>query len=213
MRRSVSERWLSRDQQEVARRQGWPYPGKLSARPAGKPGDFFLVIGEFATIPSTPPDSATINVLQSAPQSVFLRHGGIYRSDVAKENQPRVGTNCLPLVGPKTQGKERAGRNTLFSSSAMSSGRLFLDQVGRHQSPSPLRRHAQTTTHFSRGNSKPELSTLLGSGTFYFALTIADAIVSSGPWPGASGTAPRQFPKPRTNRFNQLNPGDTDRYQ
>ena len=157
---------------EMAGRQSSPYTGKLSARPAGKPGDFFLVIGEFATIPSTPPDSATINVLQSAPQSVFLRHGGIYRSDVAKENQPRVGTNCLPLVGPKTQGKERAGRNTLFSSSAMSSGRLFLDQVGRHQSPSPLRRHAQTTTHFPRGNSKPELSTLLGSGTFYFALTI-----------------------------------------
>src|SRR5215475_8314095 len=53
----------------------------------------------------------------------------------------------------------------------MSSGRLFLDRVGRHQSPSPLRRHAQTTTHFPRGALKPELSTLLGTGTFYFALT------------------------------------------
>ena len=28
---------------EVARRQSSPYTGKLSARPAGKPGDFFIV--------------------------------------------------------------------------------------------------------------------------------------------------------------------------
>jgi len=28
--------------------------GKLSARPAGKPGDFLIVKGEFATIPSSP---------------------------------------------------------------------------------------------------------------------------------------------------------------
>jgi hypothetical protein len=40
-------------------------------------------------------------------------------------------------------GKERVGRTTLFSSSAMSSGRLFLDRVGRHQSPSPLHRRDQ----------------------------------------------------------------------
>ncbi len=53
----------------------------------------------------------------------------------------------------------------------MSSDRLFLDQGGRHQSPSPLRRHAQTTTHLRRACSKPERSTLLRSGTFYFALT------------------------------------------
>jgi hypothetical protein len=44
---------------EMAGRQSSPYTGKLSARPAGKPGDFFLVEGEFATIPSTPPGSAT----------------------------------------------------------------------------------------------------------------------------------------------------------
>ena len=48
---------------EMAGRQGSPYTGKLSARPAGKPGDFFLVEGEFATIPSTPPDSATVCIL------------------------------------------------------------------------------------------------------------------------------------------------------
>jgi hypothetical protein len=56
---------------------------------------------------------------------------------------PGNGTNRLPTVGPATQVKERVGRTTPFSSSAMSSGRLFLDRVGRHQSPSPLHRRDQ----------------------------------------------------------------------
>src|SRR5437868_3803461 len=46
---------------EVARRQSSPYTGKFSARPAGKPGDFFIVKGEFATIPSSPLLSAPAN--------------------------------------------------------------------------------------------------------------------------------------------------------
>ena len=49
----------------------------------------------------------------------------------------------LPPVGPAPLVKERVGRSTLFSSSAMSSGQLFLDRVGCHQSPSPLRRPDQ----------------------------------------------------------------------
>ena len=78
----------------------------------------------------------------------FRRHDGIYRSDVVQHQTPKKpnpgnGTNCLPPVGPATQVKERVGRTTLFSSSAMSSGRLFLDRVGRHQSPSPLHRRDQ----------------------------------------------------------------------
>jgi hypothetical protein len=72
-----------------------------------------------------------------------------------------------PSPGKRTRREEHA----LSHRPQMSSDRLFLDRVGRHQSPSPLRRHAQATTHFPRGNSKPELSTLPGSGTFYFALT------------------------------------------
>src|SRR6185369_5824213 len=72
-----------------------------------------------------------------------------------------------PSPGKRTRREEHA----LSHRPQMSSGRLFLDRVGRHQSPSPLRRHAQTTMHFPRATSKPELSTLLGSGTFYFALT------------------------------------------
>ena len=72
-----------------------------------------------------------------------------------------------PSPGQRTRREDHA----LSHRPQMSSGRLFLDRVGRHQSPSPLRRHAQTTTHFPCGHSKPERSTLPGSGTFYFALT------------------------------------------
>jgi hypothetical protein len=79
-----------------------------------------------------------------------------------------------PNPGKRTRREDRA----LSHRPQMSSGRLFLDRVGRHQSPSPLRRHAQTTTHFPRGTLKPELSTLLGSGTFYFALTTLRAFIN-----------------------------------
>ena len=69
-----------------------------------------------------------------------------------------------PSPGKRTRREEHA----LSHRPQMSSDRLFLDRVGRHQSPSPLRRHAQTTTHFPRGNSdrnfllcrEAELSTL-----------------------------------------------------
>src|SRR5262249_22139426 len=60
----------------------------------------------------------------------------------------RVETEPPPVSRPRAQAKERVGRTTLFSSSAMSSDRLFLDRVGRHQSPSPLHRHEQINTHF-----------------------------------------------------------------
>ena len=73
-----------------------------------------------------------------------------------------------PGPGKRTRREEHA----LSHRPQMSSGRLFLDRVGRHQSPSPLRRHAQATTRFPRGYPKPELSTLPGKGTFYFGLTL-----------------------------------------
>jgi hypothetical protein len=70
-----------------------------------------------------------------------------------------------------TQVEERVGRTTLFSSSAMSSGRLFLDRVARQHCPSPLHRHTQTTTPPRSAWSKPDISTLQRIGHFYFALT------------------------------------------
>ena len=53
----------------------------------------------------------------------------------------------------------------------MSSGRLFLDRVARQHCPSPLHRHAQTTTPSQPAGQKQDISTLQGIGHFYFALT------------------------------------------
>jgi len=82
----------------------------------------------------------------------FLRHDGIYRSDVSfilvnpAQMPPPVGR-------PRCRAIARDGRSTPCPSSAMSSGRLFLDRVGRHQSPSPLRRHPQNKAlAFRRAN-------------------------------------------------------------
>ena len=64
----------------------------------------------------------------------FKRHDGIYRSDVSLLLINPV--QLPPPVGrPRYRAIGRAGRNyTSCPSSAMSSGRLFLDRGGRHQS-------------------------------------------------------------------------------
>jgi hypothetical protein len=86
--------------------------------------------------------------------------------------KPWGGTVPPPAGRPRAQVVERAGRITPFSSSAMSSGRLFLDRVGRHQSPSPLHRHPQINMRSRAAWSKGDLSTLPARGRFYFALTL-----------------------------------------
>ena len=48
----------------------------------------------------------------------------------------------LPPMAPDPGSRTRREERALLIVS-MSSGRLFLDRVGRHQSPSPLHRHAQ----------------------------------------------------------------------
>ena len=84
---------------------------------------------------------------------------------------PGAEADCLPLVGPESQVEERAGRNTLLLIVRMSSGRLSLDRVGRHQSPSPFHRHGQINTHSQMRGCKGDISTLHRWGHFYFALT------------------------------------------
>jgi len=97
---------------------------------------------------STPFTGLPRRYLPTAIGMRFRRHDGIYRSDVVSTPKPNPGngTNCLPPIGPATQVKERVGRTTLFSSSAMSSGRLFLDRVARQHCPSPLRRQGHHKT-------------------------------------------------------------------
>jgi hypothetical protein len=85
--------------------------------------------------------------------------------------QPWGGAVPPPAGRPRAQVKERVGRTTPFSSSAMSSGRLFLDRVGRHQSPSPLHRHEQINMYSAGDRAKGDVSTLPTRGHFYFALT------------------------------------------
>jgi len=107
----------------------------------------------------------------------FLRHGGIYRSDVvakpkAKPKPSKPGAGMPPPVGRHpgpVQGRD--GRRAPYPSSAMSSGRLFLDRVARQQSPSPLHRQPERNTHPREASAKGDISTLPARGHFYFALT------------------------------------------
>jgi hypothetical protein len=107
-------------------------------------GRVVIATAEFAPMPPSIPGYPGGNI-PTAIGMRFLRHGGIYRSDVVQNQKPNPedGTVPPPAGQPRTQVKERAGRITLFSSSAMSSGRLFLDRVARQQSPSPLHRRDQ----------------------------------------------------------------------
>jgi hypothetical protein len=73
-----------------------------------------------------------------------------------------------PSPGNRTRREGRA----LSHRPQMSSDRLFLDRVGRHQSPSPLRRRPQNIMHSAEHQSKGDVSTLPGWGHFYFALTL-----------------------------------------
>ena len=78
----------------------------------------------------------------------FLRHGGIYRSD-GLPNRFEPGVATPPPVGRRPcPGRDRDGRNATCSSasSAMSSGRLFLDRVARQHCPSPLHRQSHPKT-------------------------------------------------------------------
>jgi hypothetical protein len=72
---------------------------------------------------------------------------------------------------PEPQYKGCDGRSASYPSSAMSSGRLFLDRVARQQSPSPLHRRPELNMHPAEPWGKGDISTLRKGGHFYFALT------------------------------------------
>ena len=165
---------------KVARRQSSPLTGKCSARPAGKPG-YFLVVGEFATIPSPPLFQSMQRTILRRHRMRFFRQAESFWSDVVSNSKPK--TNPKPKPGarpiPPPVGRPRAPvKETRREDHApshrpqMSSDRLFLDQVGRHQSPSPLHRHTQNNMHSAEPRVKGDISTLPGRGHFYFALTL-----------------------------------------
>ena len=99
----------------------------------------------------------------------LFRHGGIYRSDVSSHLINLVpGSRFTVGSGP---GYRTRRKNTPCPSSAMSSGRLFLDRVARQHCPSPLHRHTQINMHSPKTQAKGDISTLQGTRHFYFALT------------------------------------------
>ncbi len=154
-----------------------PCTGKPSARPAGKPGDFFLVEGGFATIPSPPLPCHECKELCLAPGMRFSRHGGIYlvrcgQFKIKIKTKPRGGRRAAsrrsaPSPGRRTRREDHA----LAHRPQMSSGRLFLDRVARQHCPSPLHRRSQNNMHFQTPTAKGDISTLQRRGHFYFALT------------------------------------------
>jgi len=83
--------------------------------------------------------------IEGALEKRFFRHHGIYRSDVSLL-LVNLGRSAASRWSALAQVVGRAGRNTPFPSSAMSSGRLFLDRVARQHCPSPLHRHHQHKT-------------------------------------------------------------------
>jgi hypothetical protein len=136
---------------------------------------------------STPPAPPPFTILWAL-RMRFLRHGGIYRPDGGcLENQtwaeePPPAGRSYP--GPRTRREDHA-----LLIVPMSSGRLFLDRVGRHQSPSPLHRHAQINMHSWQRLAKEDISTLQKSGHFYFALTPASrALTPALPYYKVSST-------------------------
>ena len=113
-----------RDQEEVARSRKFALNREtLRTTGTGKPGIIFRQ-REFATIPPHHPFSWLQRIILRAPSMRFLRKGGIYRSDVVpNQSQNQIlGRDRTASAGrPRAQAKERVGRTTPFSSSAMSS--------------------------------------------------------------------------------------------
>ena len=159
---------------EVARRQSSPYTGKPSARPAGKPGDFFIVKERLRR--SLPRHCFPHLQRILGAQYAFLRHVGIYLVrcgfQIKAENQTlgwgRAASRwSAPSPGSRTCREDHAPSHR----PQMSSGRLFLDRVARQHCPSPLHRHPQINMCFPKPQVKHDISTLLRRRHFYFALT------------------------------------------
>jgi len=163
-------------QQEVARRQSSPCTGKLSARPARKPGDFLIAKESLRRSLPRHLLPAHIKILRRLSMR-FLRHGGIYlvRWGFKNQNQPlgrdrAASRRSAPNPGKRTRREEHVPSHR----PQMSSGRLFLDRVARQHCPSPLHRHEQHNMCSPEGRGNGDISTLPAWGHFYFALTRKD---------------------------------------
>ena len=152
---------------EMAGRQGSPYTGKPSARPAGKPGDFLIAKGGLRrSLPRhrLPQRQRTILGAQYAFSKAWRNLSGPMgfplQNPKPKPN-PGWGPYRLPLVGPGPRQKNAPGGSRSFSSSA-DEFRPAIPRSGwsppEPVSASPARTdyHAIPACHFK-------------TGTFYFA--------------------------------------------
>jgi hypothetical protein len=130
------------------RRQRHPYRESLQATGCYV-GRVVIATAEFAPMPPFHLPGYPGGFI---PTAIGMRFRGMTESiapmwsKTNPETKPWERDQPPPVGRPRAQVKERVGRTTLFSSSAMSSGRLFLDRVGRHQSPSPLHRRDQNNS-------------------------------------------------------------------
>jgi hypothetical protein len=150
-------------------RQSSPSTGKLSARPAGKPGAFFHVLENLRR--SLPRHSVAI---PKAPACVFQAWRNLSGPMWFQNQNQTLGWSraasrwSAPGPGSRTRREDHAPSHR----PQMSSGRLFLDRVARQHCPSPLHRHEQHNMHSSVAQAKGDISTLPARGHFYFALTM-----------------------------------------
>jgi hypothetical protein len=161
-------------QQEVARRQSSPCTGKLSARPTGKPGSS-LAKESLRRSLHRHLLPAPIKILRR-PSMRFWKAWRNLSGPMGFQRQSQNQTLgrdhtasrwSAPHPGKRARREDHAPSHR----PQMSSGRLFLDRVGRHQSPSPLHRQEQISMHFAGPRAKGDISTLPATRHFYFALT------------------------------------------
>jgi len=109
-------------------------------------GRIVIATAGFAPMPPSALPGYPGGIIPTAIGMRFFRYGGIYlvRWGSKAKNQilgrdHTASRWSAPSPGKRTRREDHA----LSHRPQMSSGRLFLDRVGRHQSPSPLHRHGQ----------------------------------------------------------------------
>jgi hypothetical protein len=164
---------MNPNREPVTGRQSSPFTGKLSARPAGKPGYCFarenlrrsLPRHSFCAAGNHP--VAPGRRFQGMAESIWSDVASVSSSNQTPGRDRAASRQSAPSPGSRTCREDHA----LSHRPQMSSDRLFLDRVGRHQSPSPLHRHEQINTHSRKAPAQNDISTLPRGRHFYFALT------------------------------------------
>ena len=131
-----------------------PDTGNLSARPAGKPGSWFAkerlrrcLLRHCLVATAQHPESSgcVFKAWRNLSGPMWFQN-----QNQTPGRDRAASRRSVPGPGKRTRRKGRAPSHR----PQMSSDRLFLDRVGRHQSPSPLYRHPKFNMHFQRPRQK-----------------------------------------------------------